>query len=80
MAIPEPFRSNFETLLRAASDGNLAVVECTDASTGAPRYVICAIVAVSGAGEDLSYVMTPFGHLHEDDPYLAYIPSGQPRY
>ena len=24
MAIPEPYRRNFETLLRAAADGNLA--------------------------------------------------------
>jgi hypothetical protein len=70
MAIPEPYRRNFDTLLRAAANGNLALMECTDADTGAPRYVLCA---VGRDGND--YVMTPFGHLHDGDPYLAYRPS-----
>lgn len=39
MAIPKVFRDNFTTLLRAATDGNLALLECTDAATGEPRYV-----------------------------------------
>ena len=67
MAIPDAFRRNFETLLRAAADGNLALLECRDAVTGAPRYVICA---VSYDGE---FSLTPFGHLHEGDPYAAYL-------
>ena len=69
MAIPEPCRRNFETLLRAAADGNLALLECTDARTGEPRFVLCAV-----AREGADHVMTPFGHLHEDDPYAAYLP------
>jgi hypothetical protein len=71
MAIPEPFRKNFETMLRAASEGDLALFECTDARTGYPRYVICA---VGRDGED--YVITPFGHLHDGNPYEAYVPPG----
>lgn len=69
MAIPDPYRRNFETLLRAAADGNLALVECTDAETGVPRFVICAVGRDDGA-----YVMTPFGHLHDGNPYDAYLP------
>ena len=69
MAIPEAFRRNFETLLRAAADGNLALVECRDAATGAPRYVICAVAREEGA-----YALTPFGHLHAGNPYEAYVP------
>lgn len=69
MAIPEPYRRNFETLLRAAADGNLALLECTDAQTGVPRYVV---TAVGRDGDDV--VMTPFGHLHDGNPFDAYIP------
>ncbi len=39
MSIPEYVRTNFNTLLRAAARGDLALVECADAVTGAPRYV-----------------------------------------
>ena len=69
MSIPDHARANFETLLRAAADGNLALMECVDAATGTQRYVICA---VSRDGED--FVFTPFGHLAEDNPYEAYVP------
>ncbi|MEN2990925.1 DUF6117 family protein [Tistrella sp. BH-R2-4] len=69
MSIPDHARANFQTLLRAAADGNLALLECTDAATGAPRYVVCA---VGRNGED--FLFTPFGHLAEGNPYDAYIP------
>lgn len=69
MSIPDHARRNFQTLLRAAEAGHLALMECTDAVTGEPRYVIAAM------GRDGSdYVMTPFGHLAEGNPYEAYIP------
>ena len=61
MAIPEPYRRNFETLLRAAADGNLALLECRDAQTGVPRYVVTAVGRDEG-----DYVMTPFGHIPPD--------------
>ena len=72
MSIPNHARTNFDTLLRAASDGNLALMECTDAVTGEPRYVICA---VSREGTD--YTFTPFGHLADRDPYDAYLPPAE---
>ena len=71
MAIPEAYRRNFDTLLRAVADGNLALMECTDTITGAPRYVL---VAIGRDGDD--YVMTPFGHLHDGNPFGAYRPPG----
>lgn len=73
MVIPKPHRRNFETLLRAAADGNLALLECTDATSGEPRYVICAVGRERG-----DFIMTPFGHLHDGDPFAAYIPPGNP--
>jgi hypothetical protein len=69
MAIPDAYGRNFETLVRAARNGDLALRECTDALTGEPRYVICAV-----GREDGDYVMTPFGHLHDGNPYEAYLP------
>lgn len=69
MAIPEAYVKNFDTLLRAAQQGDLALMECTDASTGEPRYVICAV------GRDgAEYLFTPFGHLHDGNPFEAYVP------
>lgn len=69
MAIPEHHRTNFDTLLRAAADNALALMECTDAVTGEPLYVLGA---VGRDGND--YVMTPFGHLADGDPFAAYRP------
>ena len=69
MAIPEPYRRNFQTLLDAAADDNLALMECSDAASGVPRYVIVAVGRTDG-----DYEMTPFGHLHDGNPYEAYLP------
>lgn len=71
MAIPDAFVRNFRTLLSAAANGDLALMECADARTGEPRYVICAVGRAKG-----EYLMTPFGHLHDGDPYEAYVPAG----
>lgn len=69
MAIPEYARANFETMLKAAANGDLALMECADAVNGIPRYVICAV-----GRENDDYLFTPFGHLAEENPYEAYRP------
>jgi hypothetical protein len=69
MSIPDHARTNFNTLLRAAEAGDLALVECTDAVTGEPRYVLAAIAREGG-----TYMMTPFGHLAPGNPFDAYVP------
>ncbi len=69
MSILEYARPNFNTLLRAAIHGDLALMECADAMTGEPRYVKCAI-----ARDRADYVITPFGHLAPGNPYEAYEP------
>lgn len=69
MTIPDHARTNFHTLLRAAADGNLALMECLDSRTSEPRYVLCAV------GHDgTDRVFTPFGHLADGNPYDAYLP------
>ena len=67
--IPDHIRANFQTLVRAAENGDLALMECADAESGAPRYVICAVGRNGG-----EYLFTPFGHLAEGNPYEAYRP------
>ncbi|MBY5637876.1 hypothetical protein HFO39_24460 [Rhizobium leguminosarum] len=69
MASPDHASTNFDTLLRAAADGNLALMECLDAVTREPRYVLCAIGRTDG-----EYVFAPFGHLANGNPYDAYLP------
>ncbi|MFW2829812.1 DUF6117 family protein [Brucella anthropi] len=69
MSIPDHARANFQTLLRAATCGDLALVECTEIATGEIRYVICA---VGRDGDD--YMFTPFGHLADGDPFELYRP------
>ena len=69
MSIPDYARTNYNTLLRAAGSGDLALMECLDATTREPRYVFCAV------GRDGSdHVFTPFGHLAPGDPFEAYLP------
>ena len=72
MSIPNHISKNFDTLLRAASNGHLALMACTDAITGEPRYVICAV-----GREGTDYVFTPFGHRVDGNPYDAYLPPAE---
>lgn len=69
MPIPDFARKNFNTLIRAAKDDRLALMECVDAQTGAARYVLCAVNIQDG-----EYQMVPFGHLADSNPFDAYIP------
>lgn len=69
MAIPEHARASFETLVKAAKAGDLALVECTEIASGETRYVLCAVGRDEG-----NYIMTPFGHLAPGNPYDAYMP------
>lgn len=74
MAIPDHARTNFATLLRAAASGDLALMECLDAHSREPRFVLCAV------GRDgAEFVFTPFGHLAHDNPYDAYLPPVEGR-
>lgn len=71
MAIPDDAKANFQTLLRAAGAGHLALMACTGALTGEARYGLCAV-----GWQDGEYLMTPSGHLADGDPYQMYVPPG----
>jgi hypothetical protein len=66
MTIPEYASANFNTLLRAAAYGDLALLERADAVTSEPHYVLCAI-----AQDGAEYAITPFGDLMPGNPYEA---------
>lgn len=71
MSIPKGIAANFDVLLAAAKDGALGLLECQDAVTGEPRYVICAVNHTPDGGARF----VPFGHMHADgNPYEAYLP------
>jgi hypothetical protein len=71
MALALGHRKNFNTLIQAAEQGDLALMECTDAKTGETRAVICA----ANRNPDGSVDFVPFGHMAEGNPFDAYLPS-----
>ena len=71
MAIPDHIKTNFNTLLEAAKNGDLALVECHDLKTGELRYVLSAVSHNKVTG---NYDIVPFGHLASGNPYNDYTP------
>lgn len=74
MALKEADVKNFETLLCAARDGALTLVESRDAATGEYRAIICAIYHDTESGD---YHITPFGHMCTGNPYEDYVDPTQ---
>jgi hypothetical protein len=69
MAIQKGDRQNFETILNAAKNGDLALLECADASSGEKRSVVCA---VNRDGKD--FVFVPLAKLFIGNPYDELTP------
>jgi hypothetical protein len=73
---------NFNTLLRAAKDGALCLVDCIEKSTGEHVAVICAIdkriaaatSSVHSASTKEEYAFTPFARFFNGNPYELLIP------
>ncbi len=83
MAIPDPVRTNFDTLLRAADDGNLALMECLDAATRETRYVLCAVgrdgVITSSRRSAISQAATPMTPICRRIPTILPALSRRPK-
>ena len=71
--IQEGYKTNFETLKRAAAAGDLALVECRDKETGKPVIAVCA---VSRIGDD--YVFVPLAKMFDGNPYDELEPPTVP--
>lgn len=69
MAILKGHKANFEMLLKAAKNNDLALMECMDVVTGKPVYAICLINREDGAVS-----MAPVAKLFDGNPYEELIP------
>ena len=65
-------RANFDTLCRGAISGDLALMECKDAKTGAPVVVICA---VNTPDEDGMIALAPLAKMFDGNPYDEVVPA-----
>lgn len=75
MKIEEHHKANFNTLLRAANDGNLALLDVLDTQTGKPARALCAV-----EHDGKSYTFVPLATMIEDDPYERYAPPSSDGY
>lgn len=66
--IPEGHKKNLETIIRAAKNGDLCLMECTT-QDGTPVCVLCAHYEEKG-----EHVMTPLAQLFDSDPYEDLTP------
>lgn len=67
--ISKGYVANLNTLVRAASNGDLALVECFDATTKKPVITICAMNRVNG-----EFTMSPLAKMFDGNPYEELIP------
>lgn len=78
MPIPEHVSNNFKTLCRAVDADRVAIMECTDAKTGEPTFVICAVQierpAIIAPGVEPEYIFVPFARLFSGNPYEEVLP------
>lgn len=70
MSISKAYRNNFETLLRAAANKDIALMECFDAKTRQPVYTVCATQREKNG--DVSAV--PLAKLFDGNPYEELLP------
>jgi hypothetical protein len=64
MAIPKGHKSNLKTIIRAANDANLCLMECTDKMTGAVVITLCAV-----GYENDKYIFYPLAKMFNGNPY-----------
>lgn len=76
MALQPGDVANFETLKRAFANGDVCLMECTDAATGEYRAVICAVYTDEGAGENGEDMIAtvPLATMPYGDPYELWKP------
>lgn len=70
-AIEKGYKKNFETFLRAAKNGDVALTDCYDIVEKKSVRMLTAISFVDG-----EYVMAPIAVMVDCDPYERYLPPG----
>lgn len=69
--IAKGHKANFETMKRAFAAGHVAIMECSDAKTGAPVIVVCATQYRDGQCE-----FVPLAKMFDGNPYEELVPAG----
>ncbi len=67
--IPEGHKKNLQTIKRAAGDGRLVLIECTDAKTGQPVITLGAV-----SDDKDGYAFVPLAKLFDGNPYEELMP------
>jgi|SRR6185436_3179841 len=73
-AITKGNKKNFDTLIKAARNGDLALVECFDKRLGKPVAVVCAVSLVKEGDIEGKYEFLPFATMFDDNPYDILLP------
>ena len=68
--INDHYKTNFQTMLMAAENADLCLMECTDATTGKPVIAICMV----NCTKDGEYEMMPVAKMFDGNPYEELVP------
>jgi len=68
--INDAYKSNFDTLVLAAKNDDLALMECTDAVTGEVVMAVCVVIELKSGETDFM----PVAKLFNGSPYDELIP------
>ena len=63
-ALNDHYKTNFDTLVTAVSNGDVALLSCRDAKTNELRAVVCAVMT-DGADK----ILVPLATLCDGNPY-----------
>jgi hypothetical protein len=67
-------KANFETLQRAVTNGDAALIDCVDVQTREQVAVVCAANRL----ENGDFEFVPLARLFQGDPYAEIYPPGHP--
>ena len=75
MPILKGYKANLDTIIRAAKNGDLTLIECVDNVTGAPVIVLAAVEVYAAKSGDVCYVFKPLAKMFDGDPYKEVEPT-----
>jgi hypothetical protein len=70
--IPKYMKTNYETVLAAAENGHLALLESHRVSDGERVFLLCGVSPPTE--EDETYSITPFAEMIDGNPFELYEP------
>lgn len=65
MKIPKGAKANFETLIDAAKNSDLALMDCFDEATGESVAAVCAVNQIDGEFQMVPIAIMPYCNLFE---------------